>query len=85
MIYIGSDDGYLYAFKAGGCGRALCNKPVWKSYIGKDIRSSPAVYNNVVYVGSSDHNLYAINASTGKQRWQHLTGKGINQFIASRL
>jgi eukaryotic-like serine/threonine-protein kinase len=27
--------------------------------------SSPAVVNGVVYVGSDDHNVYALNATTG--------------------
>ena len=31
--------------------------------------SSPAVANGVVYVGSADGTLYALNASTGARLW----------------
>jgi outer membrane protein assembly factor BamB len=36
---------------------------------GNGIESSPAVANGVVYVGSVDHNVYALNASTGALLW----------------
>jgi outer membrane protein assembly factor BamB len=36
--------------------------------------SSPVVHDGVVYFGSSDGNLYAIDANTGKQKWQLQTG-----------
>ena len=33
--------------------------------------SSPAVANGVVYVGSEDDNVYALNASTGAKLWSY--------------
>ena len=36
--------------------------------------SSPAVVNGVVYVGSFDNNVYALNASTGAKLWSYTTG-----------
>jgi len=36
--------------------------------------SSPAVVNGVVYLGSSDHNVYALNAGTGAKLWSFATG-----------
>ena len=36
--------------------------------------SSPAVANGVVYVGSYDNNVYALNATTGAQVWSFTTG-----------
>ena len=36
--------------------------------------SSPAVANGVVYVGSYDGNVYALNASTGALLWSYTTG-----------
>ena len=36
--------------------------------------SSPAVANGVVYFGSDDKNLYAIDAVTGKEKWRFATG-----------
>ena len=32
--------------------------------------------NGVVYVGSDDDNVYALNASTGAQLWSYPTGDG---------
>ena len=37
--------------------------------------SSPAVANGVVYVGSDDGNVYALNAATGAKLWSYATGK----------
>ena len=36
--------------------------------------SSPAVAGGVVYVGSGDHNVYALDAETGARRWTFPTG-----------
>jgi len=36
--------------------------------------SSPTVVNGVVYVGSYDGNVYALNAATGAKLWSFLTG-----------
>ena len=38
------------------------------------VESSPAVANGVVYVGSDDHNTYALNATTGGKLWSYTTG-----------
>jgi len=39
--------------------------------------SSPAVVNGVVYIGSTDDNLYALNASTGAKLWSYATGSPV--------
>ena len=40
------------------------------SYATRDyVNSSPAVANGVVYVGSVDHKVYALNARTGARLW----------------
>ena len=36
-----------------------------------EIASSPAVSDGVVYVGSNDHHLYALDAQSGRQRWKY--------------
>jgi outer membrane protein assembly factor BamB len=41
----------------------------WSYETGGDVDSSPAVVNGVVYVGSEDGNVYAINAATGAAVW----------------
>lgn len=40
--------------------------------------SSPAIWNGTVYVGSGDHNVYAIDASTGALRWKFATGNVVH-------
>lgn len=62
-VYIGNDG--LYVFNTEGCGKKLC-KPLWKGKVQGGIGSTAAVYNGVVYVGSShgplDGRLYAFDA-----------------------
>ena len=38
---------------------------IWKYTTNGYVVSSPAVANGIVYVGSYDHNIYALNATTG--------------------
>jgi hypothetical protein len=47
---------------------------LWKYATSGEVVSSPAVSNSVVYVGSGDYNLYALNASTGARLWKYPTG-----------
>jgi outer membrane protein assembly factor BamB len=42
------------------------------------LESSPAVVNGVVYVGSYDENVYAINAATGSKLWSFKTTDNVN-------
>src|SRR5580704_18691560 len=51
MVFIGSFDGKLYAFGAGGCQGGMC-LPQWTGDTGGSIASSPAVSNGIVYIGS---------------------------------
>ena len=37
-------------------------------------RSTPTVANGLVYVGSADFKVYALNASTGSKVWSFTTG-----------
>ena len=36
--------------------------------------SSPAVIDGMVYIGSRDHKVYAMDAATGNVRWHYITG-----------
>ena len=44
---------------------------------GHYVFSSPAVVNGVVYVGSYDINVYALNATTGTKLWNYTTGGAV--------
>jgi outer membrane protein assembly factor BamB len=46
----------------------------WRFGTGLRVFSSPAVADGVLYVGSEDHFLYALNASTGAKLWSYGTG-----------
>lgn len=41
------------------------------------MQSSPAVAGGVVYVGSNDGYVYALNAGTGRRLWRYRTGLGV--------
>ncbi len=54
----------------------------WSHQTGLFIRSSPVVANGLVYVGSDDHSLYALDASTGQKRWSFQTSDTIKSSPA---
>lgn len=54
----------------------------WGDVIGSDIESSPVVANGTVFVGSTDNNIYALDASTGALRWSATTGNVIESSPA---
>ena len=47
------------------------------SALGSWVVSGPAVADGVVYAGSGDDNVYALDAVTGHVRWTYLTGNDI--------
>ena len=49
----------------------------WNFTTGSLVVSSPTVVLGVVYVGSEDSNLYALNATTGAKLWNYTTGKAV--------
>ena len=46
---------------------------MWNFTTGGAIYSSPDVSDGLVYVGSSDDKVYALNASNGKDVWNYTT------------
>jgi eukaryotic-like serine/threonine-protein kinase len=72
VVYIGSDDGYVYAINAGS-GTVL-----WRYNINNNQNvSSATVANGVVYVNSYNGAVYALKASTGSLLWHYQTGNWI--------
>jgi outer membrane protein assembly factor BamB len=49
----------------------------WSFHTNSEVVSSPAIVGGVVYVGSNDGNLYAIDESSGKLHWKFETGSAI--------
>jgi len=46
----------------------------WSDPTGNSVQSSPSVVNGVLYVGSNDNNVYALDATTGIKQWSYKTG-----------
>jgi eukaryotic-like serine/threonine-protein kinase len=73
-IYVGASDGGstfdLLAIPVNG------GPSVWQYPISVE-NNSPAVVNGVVYAGSSDSNVYALNAATGSLLWKYTAGGSI--------
>jgi len=67
-VYIGSDDGNLYAINAN------TGNDLWRFDTGSQVVSSPIVdLDGTIYVGSDSSNVYAINPD-GTQKWLFPTG-----------
>ena len=67
-------DGFLYALDVRK-GFAV----VWQVATGAIKGSSSATLaGGIVYIGSQDHNIYAVNAATGKVAWKYATGDAIS-------
>lgn len=49
----------------------------WKFKAEEEIRSSPVVYRNLLFVGAYDNNIYAVNADNGQYKWKYATDGGI--------
>src|SRR5271169_1500580 len=63
-----------------GAGNPVLNDTlIWNFTTGGGF-SSPTVENGVVYVGSRDNKIYALNATKGNQLWNYTTG---NQIVSS--
>ncbi len=57
-----------------GTGNAVLTPVLLWKYIIGDFYSSPAVVAGVVYVGSENGNVYALNATSGAQLWNYTIG-----------
>jgi outer membrane protein assembly factor BamB len=67
VVYVGSDDGHVYALDEA-TGRML-----WRTRLGDKVKSSPAFSNGKLVVGCEDKKIYCLNASTGKILWSVAT------------
>src|SRR5437763_6177861 len=71
-VYVGSDDGNVYAFNATNGAR------YWSFPTGGRVETKPVFANGVVYFGSQDDYVYALDASTGALVWRYKTGDIVN-------
>jgi eukaryotic-like serine/threonine-protein kinase len=54
----------------------------WKFKTNGWVISSPAIFDDTAYFGSSDHYLYAVNLRDGSQRWKFKTGSRVSSSPA---
>jgi eukaryotic-like serine/threonine-protein kinase len=72
VLYIGNLDGYMYALQT------VDGSMKWRFMAGEGITSTAWVEEGVVYFGSKNDNVYAIDAATGtKVLWTFKTGGDI--------
>jgi outer membrane protein assembly factor BamB len=64
-IFVGSEDGNLYALNLEG-------KEVWRLNTGV-LYTTPLLYKGILYQGSGDCHLYAVDSKTGKEVWRFPT------------
>lgn len=55
---------------------------LWSYSTGHNVRSNPAVVDGVLYFGSNDGNLYALDAPTGDLIWNSTAGEGLQSSPA---
>ena len=82
-LYFGSDRGVLWALHQGD------GKIAWQYQVGlsanvkgKEIFSTPALYNRRVYFGAYDGNVYCLDAKTGKRCWVSFAADWVHGGIA---
>ena len=68
MLYIGSEDHYLYAINT------KTGLLAWKFKTRGAVDATAAVYKNTAYFGSFDGYYYAVSCKTGKLVWKFRTG-----------
>ena len=51
---------------------------MWSFKANGPVTSSPTVIKGIVYFGSNDGNLYALNATSFQKRWSFLTSKEVS-------
>ncbi|HME53510.1 MAG TPA: PQQ-binding-like beta-propeller repeat protein [Candidatus Lokiarchaeia archaeon] len=52
---------------------------LWSYNLTMGVLSSPTIAGGLVYVGSQDHNVYCLNATTGAHVWNYTTGDTVRE------
>jgi eukaryotic-like serine/threonine-protein kinase len=65
-----------------GAGISELHGMKWKFHTPGQFISSPAVVGDMVFVGSTDHNLYALDRNSGALKWKFETGSRVTSSPA---
>jgi outer membrane protein assembly factor BamB/predicted Ser/Thr protein kinase len=68
------------AWGAGPAASVVLTRPPrvhWTFQTEEEVRSTPTVTRDTVYIGSYDNNLYAVDRTAGKMRWKYSTEGGV--------
>ena len=68
LVFVGGKAKFIFAFDTAN------GDLVWRANVQNNSSSTGAYYNGVLYIGSSDYNMYAFNAATGQQICKLNTG-----------
>jgi outer membrane protein assembly factor BamB len=67
-IYIGANDNVLYCYDLNS------EKEVWNFTSNGDIKSTPCLADDLMYVTSWDNRIYALDMTTGEKQYEFRTG-----------
>jgi outer membrane protein assembly factor BamB len=67
-LFVGNRDDNLYALETDLSTR-------WRFDAGDDVNAAPAVADGVVYAGSNDRHVYAVDVTSGEELWRYETGR----------
>jgi outer membrane protein assembly factor BamB len=62
MIYVGSKDGFLYAYDANGCGDRRCF-PLWRGRVGRRVLAAPTAWGHYLFVTAGDGSISKFDAN----------------------
>jgi eukaryotic-like serine/threonine-protein kinase len=55
---------------------------LWRKQTDGAVRASPTVSDGIVFIGSADGHFYALDATTGRERWQFTSGSAVTSSAA---
>lgn len=77
VVYIGSDDWYLYALDIEQ------GYPIWRYRTRGAVISSPLCVDKLVYFGSADGTIYALEGLGGSEVWKYTVGAPVTSSPAA--
>jgi outer membrane protein assembly factor BamB len=76
-LFFGSFDGYVYALNLADGSLAWKFKTVGHNYFPKgEVQGSPVAFNNLVFIGARDYNLYVLDQAKGYCHWNKAFSRG---------